>query len=163
MVKNTGRVTWSHHSFFEFDLRNVDLDQFSSARLRLNLVPSTRGFASRLPKINRFGIYGLTNEEKDDWEFGGLWEDSPGPDDGVLLGTFEVPRSVQRGTFGIENDELIDFLRTKRDRPITLILVRETKEIKGDGSGLVHLFAADSHPEAVGPMLEFGHAEEIEE
>lgn len=154
-VKHTNGGTWDHRSFFAFDLNAVDLDQVASARLRLNLIPSTRGFASRLPKVNRFGVYGLTNREKDDWKFGGPWDESPGSDDGTLLGTFEVPRSAQRGTFGIRNDELLNFLRANNDRPVTLILVRETTQIEGVGPGLTHLFASDSHPEAVGPMLEF--------
>ncbi|GAA4446729.1 iron dicitrate transport regulator FecR [Novipirellula rosea] len=154
-VKHTSSGKWDHRSFFAFDVSSVDLDQVGSARLRLNLVPSTRGLVSRLPKTNRFGIYGLTNREKDGWKFGGSWDESPAPADGVLLGTFEVPRSMQRGTFGIQNDKLLDFLRANRDRPVTFILVRETTQIEGVGAGLTHLFASDSHPEAVGPMLEF--------
>ncbi|WP_166831160.1 FecR domain-containing protein [Thalassoroseus pseudoceratinae] len=153
-VKRTDSGKWDYQSFFAFDVSAVDFDQVESARLRLNLVPSTRGLASRLPKINRFGIYGLTNREKEDWQFGASWDDSPGPADGVRLGSFEVPRSVQRGTFGIQNDELLNFLKANRDRPVTLILVRETTQIEGVGAGLTHLFASDSHPEAVGPMLE---------
>ncbi|QDT10924.1 FecR protein [Planctomycetes bacterium K23_9] len=154
-VKRTAGGKWDHHSFFAFDVSAIDLDQMRSVRLRLNLVPSTRGLASRLPKINRFGIYGLTDRKKEDWLFGQSWDDSPGPDDGVRLGHFEVPRSARRGTFGIQNDALLDFLRANHDRPATLILVRETTQIEGVGPGLTHLFASDLHPEAVGPMLEF--------
>lgn len=154
-VKRTGSGNWDHRSFFAFDLSAVDLDQVESVRLRLNLVPSTRGLASRLPKINRFGIYGLTNRDKEDWQYGASWDDSPGPHDGVRLGSFEVPRSAQRGTYGIQNDELLGFLRSNIDRPVTLILVRETTQIEGVGPALTHLFASDLHPDAVGPMLEF--------
>ena len=158
-VKQTEGGKWDHRSFFAFDVSAVDLNQVASARLRLNLVPSTRGFASRLPKINRFGIYGLTNREKDDWRFGGTWDESPGPDDGILLGTFEVPRSQQRGAFGIQNATLLSFLKDHPDKPVTLILVRETSQIEGVGPGLTHLFASDSHSESVGPMLEFSFTE----
>lgn len=153
-VKHTDSGKWDYRSFFAFDVSGVDLNQVASARLRLNLVPSSRGLASRLPAINRFGIYGLTNREKNDWNIGGTWDESPRPDDGVLLGTFEVPRSQQRGTVGIQNRKLLDFLRENNDQPVTLILVRETTQIEGVGAGLTHLFASDSHPEAVGPMLE---------
>lgn len=153
-VKRTDGGKWDHHSFFAFDVSAVDLDHVESVRLRLNLVPSTRGLASRLPKINRFGIYGLTNRKKEDWQFGQSWDDSPGPDDGVQLGHFDVPRSAQRGTFGIQNDELLKFLKANCDHPVTLILVRETTQIEGVGPGLTHLFASDLHPEVVGPMLE---------
>lgn len=43
--------------------------------------------------------------------------------------------------------------------PVTLILVRETTQVEGVGPGLAHLFASDSHPESVGPMLEFSLTE----
>ncbi|MCG6158025.1 FecR domain-containing protein [Rubinisphaera margarita] len=155
-VKNTEGGKWDHRSYFDFDLSTVDLNQAGSARLRLNLVPSHLGFATRLPRINRFGIYGLTNPVKSNWSMTSLWEESPGPEDGVLLGTFEVPRSQQQGSFGIRNDELLDFLKQHQvDGSVTLILVRETTQIEGNVPGLTHMFASDSHPEYVGPMLEF--------
>lgn len=155
-VKNTEGGNWDHRSYFDFDLSSVDLNQAGSARLRLNLVPSHLGFASRLPRINRFGVYGLTNRGKSKWSMTSLWEESPGPEDGVLLGTFEVPRSQQQGSFGIQNDELLDFLKQHQiDGSVTLILVRETTQIAGNVPGLTHMFASDSHPEYVGPMLEF--------
>lgn len=137
----------------------IDLQPVTSARLRLNLVPSTRGLASRLPKINRFGIYGVTNDAKVNWPNETLWDDSPSPEDGVLLGTFEIPRSQQRGSFGIQNVDLLDFLKSSRDGSATLVLIRETTQIEGEGPGLTHLFASDSHPESVGPMLEFSISE----
>lgn len=153
-VKHTDGGGWDHRSFFSFDLTTSDLSQVEAVRLRLNLVPSTRGLVSRLPKVNRFGVYGLTNQAKANWPSHCLWDESPGPEDGVLLGTFEIPRSQQRGSFGIENEALLKFLKAHQDTQVTLILVRETTQIEGVGPGLTHLFASDSHPEAVGPMLE---------
>lgn len=153
-VKHTDSGTWDHRSFFAFDLANIRIDQIVSARLRLNLVPSTRGTRSRLPKINRFGIYGLTNQAKANWQADVLWDESPGPNDGVLLGTFEIPRSQQRGSFGIDDERLLEFLQNQNNSIVTFILVRETTQIEGIGPGLTHLFASHSHPEAVGPMLE---------
>ena len=158
-VKQTNTGKWDHRSFFSFDPSAVDLDQVASVRLRLNLVPSTKGLASRLPVTNRFGVYGLTNPAKKNWKIDGLWEESPAPEDGVPLGTFDIPRSEQRGSFGVENEELLSFLKANRDGPVTLILVRETTQIEGTGPGLTHLFAADSHPEAAGPTLEFSMKE----
>lgn len=153
-VKRTNKGKWDYRSFFSFDLSHIDLETVEMAQLWLNLLPSTRGLASRLPKINRFGIYGLTNPAKEDWQVECLWDDSPGPEDGVRLGTFEVPRSLQRGRFGIEGEPLLKFLRENRGGPVTLILVRETTKMDGVGNGLTHLFASDQHPEAVGPLLE---------
>ncbi len=155
MVKRGAAGPWDQRSMFSFDVSKIDFDAVKSARLRLNLVPSGIGFASRLPKINRFAVYGLTNEAKSDWVIESLWEDAPGPEDGVLLGTFEIPRSVQRGSFGIENELLLEFLKAHSDGSVTLIIDRETGQIEGEGPGLVHAFASDSHPEASGPILEF--------
>ena len=141
------------HSFFEFDLSAIDLQQVRSVRLLLNLVPVKWGYA-RLPKNSEFGIYGLTNPVKADWKRRSSWKRSPKEQDGVLLGTFEVPRSQQRGSFGIQNDALLEFLQTRQDGPVTLILVRETV-VDDVGIGLKHGFATDAHPESAGPTLEF--------
>ena len=73
---------------------------------------------------------------------------------GVLLGTFEIPRSTNRGSFGLANEQLLEFLKQNSGRSVTLILVRLTTQIEGEGPGLTHMFASDSHPEAVGPLLE---------
>ncbi|QDV62372.1 FecR domain-containing protein [Crateriforma conspicua] len=153
-VKRSGTGKWDFRSFFEFDVTHIDVADVVHARVRLNLIPSTRGVASRLPRINRFAIYGLTNSEKFGWDVEPTWEASPGPEDGVLLGKFEIQRSQNRGTFGIESDKLLRFLRSNADRPITLILVRETTQIEGIGVGMTHMFASDRHPESVGPTLE---------
>lgn len=153
-VKHTNSGRFEFRSFFSFDLTGVDLGRVRGTRLRLNLVPSRRGLASRLPKINRFGVYGLTNPDKANWKIESTWEEAPAPEDGVLLGTFEIPRSQRRGTFGIETDELLKFLQHPRGGPVTLILVRETTQVEGVGPGLTHMFASDEHPESVGPLLE---------
>ncbi|MDA0284609.1 MAG: iron dicitrate transport regulator FecR [Planctomycetota bacterium] len=153
-VKNTENGKWNHRSFFAFDLSSVDVGRLKAARLRLNLVPSQRGFASRLPLVNRFGIYGLTNPARADWKIESTWEDAPAPEDGVLLGTFEIHRSQQRGTFGIANSTLVEFLQQFHGQSVTLILVRETTQVEGEVPGLTHVFASDAHPETVGPLLE---------
>ena len=156
MVKQGGaQGKWDLRSFFSFDVSGVDLKSVESARLRLNLVPSGFGYATRLPKQNRFAVYGLTNESKDDWIVESRWEDAPGPEDGALLGRFEIPRSQQRGSFGIDSSDLLAFVKANRDRPITLILVRETGQIAGEGPGLVHAFASDFHPKPQVPCSSF--------
>jgi len=73
----------------------------------------------------------------------------------MLLGTFENSRSAQRGSFAIENEKLLKIPQANRSGPVTLILVRETGQIEGEGPGLVHAFASDSYLEAPGPILEF--------
>ncbi|MEM9645387.1 MAG: iron dicitrate transport regulator FecR, partial [Planctomycetota bacterium] len=158
-VKKSNAGTWDFESFFEFDFSQVAGDQIEEARLRLNLVPSYRGHASRLPEVCRFAVYGLTDPDKANWKIETTWEDAPHPEDGVLLGNFDVLRSQQRGTFGISTPELLEFIRKGREQPMTFILVRETKKgeaihVEGVGAPLTHMFASDKHPESVGPLLE---------
>ena len=153
-VKKTENGKWDYRSCFAFEVAEFDFSDVTAARLRLNLVPSRRGLASRLPLTSRFGVYGLTNAAKADWSIDATWENSPAPEDGVLLGTFDIPRSAQRGSFGIANEELQEFLKQNTGQSVTLILVRLTTQIEGEGPGLTHMFASDSHPEAVGPLLE---------
>ena len=155
MVKRGNAESWDQRSFFAFDVSELDLESVTSVRLRMNQVPSGIGHAIRLPKINQFVVYGMTNTAKDDWIIESLWEDSPGPEDGVVLGTFQIPRSQQRGSVSVDDGRLLDFIKDNKSRPITLIVVRETGQINGQGPGLVHAFASDSHPEAAGPVLEF--------
>lgn len=160
MVKRGNSGSWDQRAMFSFDTAGVDFAAVESVRLRLNLVPSGLGFATRLPIVNRFAVYGLTNAAKREWKIESLWEDSPGPEDGQLLGTFEIARSLQRGSFGVENEALLQFLSVQEPGRVTFILVRETGQIKGEGPGLVHAFASDLHAEAAGPVLEFSVGEQ---
>ena len=156
MVKTSkGRLDFDRRAFFSFDLDGTVLDNTSSARLRLNLVPTGIGFASHLPKTNRFSVYGFAggiSAESREWEL------APDPEKGSLLGDFEIPRSQQRGVFGISSDALFHFLKTHAGSRVTFLLVRDTSE--QESRGLVHCFASDSHPEASGPLLELFPKEE---
>ncbi len=154
-VKKTNSGKWDQRSLMSFDVSAVDLKAVESVRLRLNLVPSSAGYASRLPKINRFAVYGFTDPAKTNWKIDCRWEEAPRPEDGISLGSFEIPRSQERGAFTLQTPELHQFLKANAAQPITLMLVRETAQIEGKGPGMTHMFAADSHAEAVGPMLEF--------
>ncbi|MCC9642079.1 FecR domain-containing protein [Rhodopirellula sp. JC740] len=155
MVKQADSRKWDTRAMFRMDLRDIDLSKMQSARLRLNQVPSGKGFASRLPPQNIFAVYGVTVPDRETWGDDPTWEDAPDTDDGVLLGRFEIPRSQTTGTFGIQTPELLDFLRSDQDQKVTFVVVRETRLIEGSDRGLVHAFASDSHPERSGPLLEF--------
>ncbi|MFG0254504.1 MAG: FecR domain-containing protein [Rhodopirellula sp. JB053] len=155
IVKQADSRKWDARAIFRMDLRDIDLSQMRSARLRLNQVPSGKGFASRLPPKNVFAVYGVTVPDREIWIDDPTWEDAPDINDGVLLGRFEIPRSQQTGTFGIQTQELLDFLRSDFDQQVTFVVVRETGLIEGSDRGLVHAFASDSHPERSGPLLEF--------
>ena len=80
------------------------------------------------------------------------WGEAPTTDTATLVGQFEIPRSQERGSITIESNELLDFLKVNNAVEYTFILTRETTETRG--SGMVHAFASDSHPESSGPTLE---------
>jgi hypothetical protein len=143
---------FDRRSVLAFKLDVIDWDSIRSARLRLNLVPSGIGFAARLPKANRFEVFGITNDTALNWRVGSDWESIPAPEDGVLLGTFDIPRSQQRGVFGIETEALLEFLNSQGAGRVSFLITRQTTELQN--RSLVHAFASDSHPEASGPILE---------
>ncbi|MEM8911561.1 MAG: iron dicitrate transport regulator FecR [Planctomycetota bacterium] len=153
-AKRTESGEYDHYSLMKFDLEGVPLADVARAGLRLNLVPSSKGLSARLPRVSRFGVYGLVGLS-DNWQNGVTWDEAPGPQDGVLLGTFEVPRSQNRGSFLMADQELLHFLRSHAAHPVTLVLARQTTQIEGIGPGLTHMFAGDAHPQSVGPALEF--------
>ena len=157
-VRSTFNQSWDRRSFFSFDLSDVDLNGTESVSLRLNLVPFPYGFFSCLSPLNQYGVYGLTNPEKAGWEIQCNWDDSPGPEDGELLGTFEIARSQQQGTYGIANEKLLTFLRQNEGLEVTFVIVRESMPIR-HGDAPCHAFAGQTHPEANGPQLEFGFKE----
>ncbi|MGJ8643137.1 MAG: FecR domain-containing protein [Luteolibacter sp.] len=154
-AKRSNKGLWDQHSLLGFDLAGLDLSRVSAVRLRLNQVPAARGSATRLPLINRFGIYGLTDESKGNWKIEETWENAPGPKDGRLLGNFEIPRSRSSGSYVVDDARLLEYLRQHAGQNVTLILVRETGPISTGAPGISHSFANDSHPMAAGPQLEF--------
>ena len=159
MVKNVDGNSQERRSLIGFDVSGVDLNRVESAKLGLKMVSSGIGFATRLPVENRFAVYGVTDPLKEDWPLECLWEEAPTPEDGQLLGTFTVRRSRQDKYCTISGDALLDFIKGDANGAITFILVRETGQIDGDGPGLVHAFASDSHPESTGPVLRLRVAE----
>ena len=159
MVKNVEGGSQERRSLMGFDISGVDLDSVDTVKLGLNMVPSGVGFATRLPVKNRFAIHGITDVAKEGWSNDCLWEDAPTPEDGMLLGSFEINRSRQDKYCTLTGDALLDFLKADADGSVTLLLVRETGQIDGDGPGLVHAFASDSHPESSGPVLRFRFAD----
>lgn len=154
MVKREARVPFNYHrrAFFAVTIEAEQLASASQAKLLLNLVPCGLGSALHLAEVNRFVVYGLPAETEIDWTRQAKWDELPGPEGATLLGDFEVPRSQQRGTFGIEGEALLDFLSSHSGAEATFLLVRDTAE--REFTGLVHAFASDSHPEAAGPILE---------
>ena len=153
MVKlDTGSNPYERRAIFNFKQDQVDWSKIKKSRLRLNLVPCGLGHRVYLPKSNRFKLYalaGFTGVES--WK-NLKWGEAPTTESATLVGRFEIPRSQERGSITIESNELLEFLKSNNASEYTFILTRETTETKG--SGMVHAFASDSHPEASGPTLE---------
>lgn len=137
-----------------FDLSGVAADEIEAVNLRFDLVHSGHGLISRLPRLNRFAVYGVSNSAKEDWEMNDLWEEAPAPADGTLLAHFEIPRSQTSGTMDLSDEAILDFVRKKAGQSASFVIVRETANLEGDGPGYAHAIASDSHPDASGPMLE---------
>ncbi|MDF1823632.1 MAG: hypothetical protein P1U68_03260 [Verrucomicrobiales bacterium] len=146
--------SFDQYCVVSFDLGVLDPGEIQVATLRLNLVPSGMGLASRLPKLNRFAVYGLVNPDKENWSNTDPWEIAPGPGDGKPVGGFEIPRSQQSGTIEIAGDELLALVKEKAGSSVSFIIVRETAHVEGQGRGLTHAIASASHPESAGPVLE---------
>ena len=138
---------------FGFSLSGIDLDSVQSASLRLNFVPTGLGFATRLAEVNTFAIYALPDEFTVDWNPETLrWDTVPDLKECRPVGTFDIPRSRQRGSFRFETPELIDYLKATSSDKVVFLALRQTPELQP--TGLVHAFASSTHPEASGPSLE---------
>lgn len=157
-----------------FELNDTPAERIQQVRLRLNLVPSGLGYASRLPDTSSFHVYGVRDDAQlETWPSRGLrWEEAPGSvtgDDGQpalslefdgkidaseveLLGSFEIPRGMNRGTVVFESSQLTEFVKQDTTGVAGFLIVRTTPPL--DAYSLVHAFASSSHPDAAGPTLE---------
>ncbi len=149
--------------YIAFDLSKFAGRKFEDAELVLTIEPSDLGFASMVPD-STFAVYGLTDESEDAWEENGLsWQHAPAHDPNQpdkhlpipgkvkLLGRFEIPQGVNRGSRILRGEALRDFLNTDTNGIATFILCRETDET-GRG-GLVHAFATKESSGKTPPLL----------
>lgn len=148
-------------SYLRFDLGRVAPDTITSARLELHFTPTGWGLASNLGD-SEFTVYGLIADPLDDWSAGELeWRAAPGNDPGngtalvkekvLELGSFTLPRGIQSGTFGIAGEKLVAFLNSDSNRRASLVIVRNTSEVRG--GGLVHAIASSRHTTLSPPTL----------
>lgn len=168
MVKNSFLSDRHHGSadrraLFSFPLEKITPSQVDQVKLQLNLVPSGLGFAAYLPKTVQFSVYGISNEQQENWALQDLlWEEAPGfqndpetpldPDGLTHLGTIEISRGVQRGSLIFKSAKLTEFVKSDQSGEVGFLITRETRGIKN--LSLVHAFASHQHPEAKGPTLE---------
>ena len=133
-----------------FDVSGIDLEKIAEARLILNAVPTGLGMVTDMPKVSEFGLYGVPDDEREQWPTSGLrWVDAPKLEESMPLVTFPVSRAEQRAVVILDTPELLAFLRADRSGEVGFMIHCETP-----GSTLVHGFASSQHREAAGPVLE---------
>lgn len=159
------RILWSkdRRSLIAFDLEGLKRQKIEEATLRLNMVPSGRGYARLLPERTTIEVYGIRDDSKlEQWDTGKLkWADAPGAvgesmgvdkSEVSFLGSFEIERSYLEGPVSFKSSELTDFVNQDQTGTIGFLLV-STSEPQ-DRWSLVHAFASSRHLEAAGPLLE---------
>ncbi len=162
LLKNAVGEKGPHRkSYLRFDLARVGPGTITSARLDLHFTPTGWGLASNLDD-SAFTVYGITDDSLDAWSADGLdWTTAPANDptsgtdlaaDKVVeLGTFTLPRGIQSGSFGIHGEKLVAFLNADTNRQTSLVIVRNTAELRS--GGLVHAIASSRHATLPAPTL----------
>ena len=133
-----------------FDVSGIDLEKIAEARLILNAVPTGLGMVTDMPKLSEFGLYGLPDDEREQWPNSGLrWVNAPKLEESTRLATFPVSRAEQRAVVVLDAPELLAFLKADQSGEVGFMIHCETP-----GATLVHGFASSQHREAAGPVLE---------
>ncbi len=159
--RSPDRETNQRKIYLGFDLRRLNSVGILEAELVLEIRSSGLGYASVVPDA-KFTVYGLTDEDLDDWDEHHLtWNGAPANviTDGsrldenkvIEVGRFEIKQGVASGFRSVTGEALADFLNSDSNGLATLIVVRETEQTAGNG--LVHAFASREHPTAMAPTL----------
>ena len=150
LVKNaTSEGPMNRKAYMEFDLSQIDRTSIKEADLMLHFAPTGWGLASHLPDCT-FKVFGLTGEVPN-WDEANLGDNFPGNPETVYLGSFVLPKGVQKGRFGVRTENLTSFLKSHPSSQISFMVMRETKE--SEEGGLVHGFASRRHPTLPAPTL----------
>ena len=150
LVKNAiSQGPMNRKAYIEFDLSQIDRSGIQEADLLLHFAPSGWGLASHLPDCT-FKVFGLAGEVPN-WDEANLGDTFPGNPKIVHLGSFVLPKGVQKGRFGVRTENLTNFLKSHPSSEISFMVMRETKET--EEGGLVHGFASRRHPSLPAPTL----------
>ncbi len=162
MVKHVDHNLVKHHpdhnrpapvdrrALLAFDVSGLDLEKVAEARIILNAVPTGLGMVTDMPKVSEFGLYGLPDDEREQWPDSGLrWVNAPTLEASMRLAIFPVPRAEQRAVVILDTPELLAFLKADQSGEVGFMIHCETP-----GATLVHGFASSQHREAAGPVLE---------
>lgn len=159
MVKHTelehGRKN-ERRVMLAFDLGDLATHYVTDAQLVLDPEPSGLGFITMVPD-SKFAVYGVAEDV--DWSENSLiWDSMPAFDDGGSiegqshrLAEFWIPRGGSGAPLTVRGDALAAFVRERRGKLATFVIVRETGET--DTTGLVHAFASKEHPTSLPPTL----------
>ena len=151
LVKNAiSQGPMNRKAYMEFDLSRIDRRSIKEADLLLHFAPTGWGLASHLPEDCTFKVFGLTGEVHN-WDEANLGDKFPGNPETVYLGSFVLPKGVQKGRFGVRTENLTNFLKSHSSSEISFMVMRETKET--EEGGLVHGFASRRHPSLPAPTL----------
>jgi ferric-dicitrate binding protein FerR (iron transport regulator) len=151
LVKNAiSQGPMNREAYMEFDLSRIDRRSIKEADLLLHFAPTGWGLASHLPEDCTFKVFGLTGEVPN-WDEANLGDKFPGNPETVYLGSFVLPKGVQKGRFGVRTENLTNFLKSHSSSEISFMVMRETKET--EEGGLVHGFASRRHPSLPAPTL----------
>jgi len=149
LVKKLNPKT-NRRALLAFDVSGIDLKEITEARLILNAVPTGLGMGTDMPKVSEFGLYGLPDDEREQWPSSGLlWVNAPKLEESTRLATFPVSRAEQRAVVVLDTPELLAFLKADQSGEVGFMIHCETP-----GATLVHGFASSQHREAAGPVLE---------
>lgn len=154
MVKRSSIPKYERKSIFSFDLSDLKDRDIGAVNLRLNLVPSGLGRAIFLKEVSSFSIHHLPGDSSQLFEAKDTlqWQQLAAMGVGKKLASFDVSKGQQIGSFSINDPALLHFIRSRKGARVTFLISRDTLEAKSNG--LVHAFAASTHPEASGPILE---------
>ena len=171
--QHLSRLLWpkDRRALIAFELGGLDRHQVEQATLRLNMVPSGRGYAMLLPERTTIEVYGIRDtSELEQWDAAELkWADAPGSvGDGTdvneaevsLLGSFEIKRSYLEGPVAFKSPKLTRFVSQDRTGVVALLLV--STSMPQEHWALVHAFASSRHVEAAGPSLDV-HAQPLQQ
>ena len=150
---------YDRKAYLRFDLSGIPSDQLSNASLTLNAIPSGLGFAS-MTIDSKMAIYGVHDDLLDSAQTDSVWGNAPASSESggsvdlnsaQLLGKFIIPQGVQEGTFSIQSDELLNYLKKDTNRIVTMILVCETQSVAS--MSLVFGFAGSNNSIHTPPTL----------
>jgi len=161
LLKNCKEMACRRKAWLGFDLAPLRGREIAEAALTLTFEPTGWGYASLQPD-STFVVYGVTDDTMDGWEAERLnWSNAPanqqdsgnGVESGkaVRLGTFTMPQGVLDGAFTVRSEALAKFIQEDANRYATLVVVRETSELKH--GAVVHGFAGNNHPTLKPPTL----------